>query len=279
MFIRCWGSRGSIPVSGEKYQKYGGDTTCLEIRPKSGEVVIVDAGTGIRRLGNLAVREGLDSFDFIFTHAHWDHVMGFPFFKPIFSEKSEFRMHKCPFHSKFVETILSRVMSPPNFPVRYRDLKAKIHYEDACPAEFRIGSMEVIPIALSHPNNGSGYKFVEDGKSFVFLTDNELGFVHPGGLPVEAYEEFVTGADLLFHDAEYTPEEYKATVEWGHSTYLDALSLAMAGNVKRFGLFHLNQDRADTEMDRMVEDCRDRATEAGAGVDCFGVGADMVFEI
>jgi phosphoribosyl 1,2-cyclic phosphodiesterase len=279
MYIKCWGSRGSIPVSGENYRKYGGDTTCLEIRTKSGEIVIVDAGTGIRRMGNQMVLEERKSFDFIFTHAHWDHVMGFPFFKPIFNESAEFRMHKCPFHSKFVETILSRVMSPPNFPVRYRDLKANILYEDACPAEFRIGSMDVIPIALSHPNNGSGYKFIEDGKSFVFLTDNELGFVHSGGLAAEAYQEYATGADLLFHDAEYKPEEYRYTIEWGHSTYLDALSLAMGAGVKRFGLFHLNQDRFDDDMDTMVSDCRRRVTEAGSDLECFAVGADMVFEL
>ena len=254
MYIKCWGSRGSIPVSGENYRKYGGDTTCLEIRPKSGEIVIVDAGTGIRRLGNQMVREERKSFDFIFTHAHWDHVMGFPFFKPIFNESAEFRMHKCPFHSKFVETILSRVMSPPNFPVRYRDLKANILYEDACPAEFRIGSMEVIPIALSHPNNGSGYKFIEDGKSFVFLTDNELGFVHPNGLDRSAYLDFCRGADFLIHDAMYLDSELDDVRGWGHSSIQQALQLGCDAGAGRLVLFHHDPSRTDDQLDGILTD-------------------------
>ncbi len=115
MKIRVWGSRGSIPVSGKEYLKYGGDTTCIEIRTKSGDVIIVDAGTGIRRLGNQLADEQCYDLNFIFTHAHWDHLMGFPFFKPLFFKKFNIQMHRCPYHSKFVETILSKVMAPPLF--------------------------------------------------------------------------------------------------------------------------------------------------------------------
>jgi len=121
MYIKCWGSRGSIPVSGKEYLKYGGDTTCLEIRSESGDIIIVDAGTGIRRLGNLLIEEKRFGYNFIFTHAHWDHVMGFPFFKPLYFQHAELLMHRCPFHSKFVETILSKIMSPPSFPLKYSD--------------------------------------------------------------------------------------------------------------------------------------------------------------
>jgi len=99
MYIRCWGSRGSIPVSGKKYAKYGGDTTCLEIRTKSNDIIIVDAGTGIRRLGNQMMKEGFTKFHLVFTHAHWDHVLGMPFFKPIYLPQSQFRILRCPFPS------------------------------------------------------------------------------------------------------------------------------------------------------------------------------------
>ncbi len=211
MYIKCWGSRGSIPVSGKHYLKYGGDTTCLEIRTKSGDIIIVDAGTGIRRLGNQLIEENLYKYNFIFTHAHWDHLMGFPFFKPLYFAQSELLMHRCPFHSDFVATILTKVMSPPNFPVKYDDLKAQIEYLEACPAAFEIGSVTVEPIRISHPNNGNGYKFTEEGKCFVFLTDNELDFVHPGGLTFKDYLEFSQRADLLIHDAEYTPKSIKPT--------------------------------------------------------------------
>ena len=130
-------------------------------------------------------------------------------------------------------------MSPPTFPVRFRDLVARIHYEDACPVDFAIGSTTIEPIRLSHPNSGSGYKFCENGRSFVFLTDNELGFIHPGGLEFDAYLDFCRGADLLIHDAEYTPDEYRTAREWGHSSYTDAVDLALAAGVRRLGLFHM----------------------------------------
>ena len=197
MYIKCWGSRGSIPVSGREYLKYGGDTTCIEIRAKSDDIIIIDAGTGIRRLGNQLIKEKRFQFHFIFTHAHWDHVMGFPYFKPLYFKNAQFQMHRCPFHSKFVEKILSKVMAPPNFPIKYADITAQISYSDANPKEFEIGSVSVVPVALSHPNGGSGYKFIEDGRCFVFLTDNELGYIHPGGLAFGDYLEFSRGADLL----------------------------------------------------------------------------------
>ena len=279
MNIKIWGSRGSIPVSGKEYLKYGGDTTCVEIRTKSGDTIIIDAGTGIRRLGNQLADEKCFDLNFIFTHAHWDHLMGFPFFKPLYFKKSTIRMHGCPFHSKFVETILSKVMAPPNFPVKYSDITAQMSYPDACPTEFEIGSVRVVPVALSHPNGGSGYKFIEDGKSFVFLTDNELGYIHPGGLPFEDYLSFSSGADLLIHDAEYTPEEYNTFIDWGHSVYTDALALAQQGAVKKLGLFHLNQERTDNEMDKIVKDCHKRITAKASNLACVGVAGNMEFVI
>jgi ribonuclease BN (tRNA processing enzyme) len=266
-------------VSGAAYLRYGGDTTCLEIRSASGETIVVDAGTGIRRLGNALVAENRLHCHVIFTHAHWDHVMGFPFFKPIFLSQAELILHKCPFQSRFVETILSKVMSPPTFPVRYQDLAAQIRYEDACPIDFTIDDITITPVPLSHPNSGSGYKFTENGRSFVFLTDNELDFIHPGGLDFDGYCDFCAGADLLIHDAEYTPEEYRQAREWGHSVFTDAVRLAVAAKVHRLGLFHINQDRTDDDMDRIVSACRDLIAAAGADIECVGVATDMTFEL
>jgi phosphoribosyl 1,2-cyclic phosphodiesterase len=277
MRIRCWGSRGSIPVSGKNYNKYGGDTTCLEIRTKSDDIVIVDAGTGIRRLGNFLINENRFRYHFIFTHAHWDHLMGFPFFKPLFLTQTELIMHRCPFDSEFVATILNKIMSPPYFPLQLKDVEASIRYLKACPQSFAIGSMTVTPIPLSHPNAGSGYKFEEDGKTFIFLTDNELGYVHPQGLAYADYCRQVKGADLLIHDAEYTPDEYQETREWGHSCYTDTNRLALEAGVKRLGLFHLNQDRSDSEVDEIVLQCQKAGK--GGNLDVFAVGSDMVFDL
>ena len=283
MKIKCWGSRGSIAVSGPDYLKYGGDTTCVEIRAKSGELIIVDAGTGIRRLGNQVVRnqqpDNQPVYHFLFTHSHWDHLIGFPFFKPLYMSESRIQIYRCPFPGRFIEEIVNKMMGPPHFPVRYSDLKAQITYKDACPGAFGIGSVQVVPISLSHPNGGCGYKFIEDGKTFVFLTDNELGYTHVNGHQPADYEAFCKGADLLFHDAEYTPEEYAKSIEWGHSTYTDALNLALGAGVKQFGLFHLNSERTDAAMDRMVDQCRETIKKRGAAMECFGVAADMVFDL
>jgi ribonuclease BN (tRNA processing enzyme) len=279
MIITCWGSRGSIPVSGRTYLKYGGDTTSLEIRTKSGDIIAVDAGTGIRRFGKKLADEDAGNINFIFTHAHWDHLMGFPFFKPLYFKHAKFRMHGCPFHSQFVESILSTVMAPPNFPVKYDDIKAQMRYEKACPQQFDIGSISVTPIAISHPNGGSGYKFTEDGKTFVFLTDNELGYIHPGGCEFKSYVDFAAGADFLIHDCEYTPEEYRTFIEWGHSDYTDVLKLAREAGVKKLGLFHLNQERTDDQMDQMVGVCQKYFDDYGLEIECIGVASDMTFSL
>jgi phosphoribosyl 1,2-cyclic phosphodiesterase len=279
MYIKCWGSRGSIPVSGEEYNIYGGDTTCIEIRTKGDRIIIIDAGSGIRRLGKQLLDEGRYDFDIIFTHAHWDHLLGFPFFRPLYTRKAELRIHGCPFAEQFVDSILGKVMSSPNFPVDFSEVKASIKYEANCPEMFMVDSVRVEPIAISHPNQGNGYKFTEDGKKFVFITDNELGHIHGGGLPFEAYVEFSKGADLLIHDAEFTDEEYARYKGWGHSTWQCALDLAIRAEVRQLGLFHHNQDRTDREIDGIVEACRKAADRRGARLEIVGVKRDMTFNL
>ncbi len=279
MYIKCWGSRGSTPVSGAEFEKYGGDTTCIEIRTRSDDLIIVDAGTGIRRLGNQLIREDRSTFNFIFTHSHWDHLMGFPFFKPLHKKESEIYMHRCPFPGKYIETIVTKLMGPPHFPVRYSDLKASIHYKKGCPGTFSIGTVNITPISLSHPNGGCGYRFEEDGKRFVFLTDNELGFVHEGGQTYDEYVAFCSGADLLFHDGEYTPAEYAESIEWGHSSYIDTLRLALDAGVGRLGVFHLNQERTDTQMDAIIDRCNELIADKNVSLACFAVARDMEFHL
>jgi phosphoribosyl 1,2-cyclic phosphodiesterase len=274
MIIRCWGARGSIPVSGQEYLKYGGDTTCIEIRTKDNDVVIVDAGSGIRRLGNRLIQEDIYECGIIFTHAHWDHLMGFPFFKPLYFTKTKIHVCGCPFSHTTPREMIERVMSPPNFPVRYADLRASIDYTGDCEGTFTIGSLTVTPIALSHPNQGNGYKFVEDGKVFVFLTDNELTFTHPGGLEYDDYRKFCEGSDLLFHDAEYTRLDYARRKEWGHSVYNDALDLAHEAKVKTLGLFHHNQERTDGEIDEIVKDCEHIIKERRSTMGCIAVNQE-----
>lgn len=275
MYVKCWGARGSIPVSGSEYVRYGGDTACIELRNAADEILIIDAGTGIRRLGNQLIAENRFQYHLMFTHAHWDHLMGFPFFKPIFREGTEIRVFRCPSPDGFAESLMTRVMTPPHFPINYSNLKAKILFTDGCPVTFHMGSLTITPIQLSHPNGGCGYKFTENDKTFVFLTDNELGFVHEEGLPYADYLAFCRNADLLIHDAEYTPEEYPLKTQWGHSTFSDAVRLAVEAGVKRLGLFHHNQERTDDEIDAIVCRARQQIAQMGSRLDCFAVASDM----
>jgi phosphoribosyl 1,2-cyclic phosphodiesterase len=273
MLIRCWGARGSIPVSGQDYLHYGGDTPCIEVRTRDDDIIIIDAGSGVRRLGNRLVAEDRHDYTMIFTHAHWDHIMGFPFFKPIYISETRISLFGCPFAQGSVKGMISRIMAPPNFPVRFEDITAEIRYQETCQYTFALGSLRVTPIPLSHPNQGMGYRFEEEGKSFVFLTDNELTYRHPGGMEYEDYCSFAKGADLLIHDAEYCTEDYRLTRTWGHSVYTDALRLALDAGVARLGLFHHNQERTDRAVEEMVEDCRRVAT--GRSLQCFAMHQDM----
>jgi len=279
MIIRCWGSRGSIPVSGKPYLRYGGNTTCLEIRTNDDQILIVDAGSGIREAGHHLLANEYHRFTLLLTHAHWDHVMGFPFFKPIYSGKVHLNIWGCPFAQESIREMLHRIMSAPHFPVSYEHIRAKISYREDCVESYKLGSLTITPIPLSHPNHGTGYKFEENGKSFVFLTDNELGYRHEGGLRFQDYLKFVEGADLLFHDGEYKEEEYDKTRGWGHSRYKDALNLALEGGVKKLGLFHHNQERIDTEVDEIVNDCRKIIKLSGKKTKCFAVGQLMEFKL
>jgi phosphoribosyl 1,2-cyclic phosphodiesterase len=260
-----------MPVSGEEYVRYGGDTTCLEIRTKNDEIIIIDAGSGIRRLGNKLLREKRHEYTMLFTHSHWDHIVGFPSFRPVYYEKTRIDLIGCPAAQGNIKLLLSRAMSPPLFPVSFEKVRAKIDYRGDCPLNFRVDSLEVSSINLSHPNMGAGYRFVEDGKTFVFLTDNELRYRHRGGRRFEEYADFAKGADLLIHDAEYTPGEYETIRSWGHSTYVDAIDLAFAARVQRLGLFHHNQERHDADQDAIVRKSQELIKSKNMNLECFAL--------
>lgn len=279
MLIRCWGSRGSIAISGKDFIKYGGDTTCIEVVSNAGDLIIIDAGTGIRLLGNRLMREKTRKINLLLTHAHWDHLSGFPFFKPIYHKESVIKVYGPQTTQDSLKKIISKTMSSPYFPIELEDINADIEFLGMGTKDYKIGSVKIQTIPLSHPNQGVGYRLEEDGKSFVFLTDNELTYRHPKGLEYDDYLKFAKGADVLFHDSEYSREEYKETRGWGHSVYLDTLKLAIDAGVKSFGLFHHNQDRTDSEVDKIVTECRAVINTSGAKLDCFGVAAGMEIKL
>lgn len=277
MRIKCWGSRGSISVSGSDYVRYGGDTTCLEVQADSGEIIIIDAGTGIRRLGKSLVRRKENAYYLLFTHTHWDHVLGFPFFRPLLSDSSRLIVQDRTFGGLTTKAMLGEVMKDPFFPVRLGGFPADIQFDPGLNQSFTIGSISVESIPTSHSLDSLGYKFTENGNSFVFLTDNELGYVHAQSRPIQEYIDFSRGADILFHDAEYTDEEYGCKKGWGHSSVSDVLDFALKADVGRLGLIHINQDRTDDQVDAIVGQCRQFIKDKNRSIQCFGVSCN--FEI
>jgi phosphoribosyl 1,2-cyclic phosphodiesterase len=287
MNIRIWGCRGSLTTPGKETLRYGGESTCLEIKSGTGHRIIVDAGSGIRKLGLSMVKEQAASqINLLLTHSHWDHLSGFPFFEPAYDPNYSINVCGGPIPQQFLWKYLTHAMEAPYFPVEFGALKAKFNVgchcdRLACDHALPTGdtSVECRSIPLNHPNGGYGFKFISRGKTFVFLTDNEIRHHHLGGLPREVYVDECRNAELLFHDAQYTEEEYATTCGWGHSTYADAVDLALEAGVKRLGLFHHDPGRTDDDLDRMVDQCRERIQKAGSSLECFGCAEGMMLEV
>lgn len=275
MIVRCWGSRGSIAVSGRQYVVYGGDTTCLQITAGSGETVIIDAGTGIRRLGKFLQEKNITRYFMLMTHCHWDHLLGFPFFKPLLHSQNQLIIQNRTVGQATLKDVFEQMMSPPFFPVRLTDLQADIQFDSGLNDSFNIGSLEIDCIPNSHSAGTLGYRFKENGSTFVFLTDNELGFDHPQSRGTEAYRQFSLNADMLIHDAEYTKDEYLYRKGWGHSSIPHVLDLALKADVGQLGLTHLNQDRTDMEMDAIVRESNRFFSSRNSKTRCYGVASDL----
>lgn len=261
------------------YNKYGGDTTCIEIHSRGGDLIIVDAGSGIRHLGARLLEDKTKKINLLFTHLHLDHILGFPFFAPVYNKSYTINVYGCPFNISNFQDALHGLMQAPYFPVDLNQLPCKINYHHIQTQSFKIGSVTIRPILLNHPNGGLGFRFEDEDVSFVFLTDNELGYDLPGAQPVEMYREFCKNADLLIHDAEFDLDEYSKYKAWGHSRYTDAVSLAIKSKVKRLGLFHLNNKRTDREVDAMVRASKKLIEDSGVQVDCCAIGHTYEIEL
>lgn len=275
MQIKIWGCRGSLPTPGTATARYGGNTTCVETRLDNGSVIIFDAGSGMRKLGRRLVSEGITEIYLFLTHAHWDHLMGFPFFGPAYSARFTIHVRGGPRAKRSLRGYLQHQMETPYFPVRFNAMKAVFDFTHGEPDKRKIGSVEIIPMGLSHPGGCYGFKVLEGGKSFVFFTDHELDFRHEGGLDKAEYVDFCKDTDLLIHDAQYTDEEYRSTRGWGHSTFGSATAFGTNANVKRLGIFHHDPDHEDDFMDACIAYCQRRIKEAGAEVDCFAAKEGM----
>jgi phosphoribosyl 1,2-cyclic phosphodiesterase len=266
MNITLWGVRGSIATSGPEFARVGGNTTCVEVEA-DGVRIIIDAGTGVRALGDKLVREAQAlsrpvEATFLFSHLHWDHIQGFPFFRPAYLPETRLRLLG-PVHEdgSTLEEVLVRQMQPPTFPVPIQAMQSKRSFATLSPGQdLEVGPFRVRTRALCHPQGALGFRIEAGHQSLCFATDTE----HPDdGTVDESLLSLARDVDLLIHDAQYTEAEYRGLGGsgpprngWGHSTHLAAAAVAHAAGARRLVLFHHDPAHDDDFVEAIERDAR-----------------------
>ncbi len=237
MQVKFYGRRGSIPVPEKNYMTFGGNTACVRIRFDNGQIVILDAGSGLRKLGQeLVVTSETKHLRLTLSHTHWDHIQGFPFFQPAFLSEYilDIYLGKRNEMEHDLKTIFSNQMRFEYFPIGLEKLHAKVRFWEPEPVlTLTDWGGKVSVCAQEHPGQSYGYRYEYGGKSLVYCTDIEHGDKINSNIV-----SLAAGADLLIHDAQYTPEELPARKGWGHSSWLQAVEVAQCAQVKRLALFH-----------------------------------------
>lgn len=253
--LKLWGVRGSIPTPDAQNMGYGGNTSCIEIRLPNDDLVIFDAGSGIRKLGvQLQSAPPVDPkppLHLFFTHFHWDHIQGLPFFGPLYDPSRSMTLYSA-CYSGCLPDALSGQMSAPYFPVTFAQAASKRKFVDLGADPIEIGALKVQPFPLNHPQGATGYRIESNGAVVVYATDREHG--HPK--LDDVMQEYAHNADILIHDAQYTPEEYPRYKGWGHSTWREAVHIAREGNVKQLVLFHHDPSHDDQMLSSIVADTK-----------------------
>jgi phosphoribosyl 1,2-cyclic phosphodiesterase len=249
--VKFWGVRGSIACPGLPYVRYGGNTSCLEMRCGP-HLLIFDGGTGLRPLGKQLDKEGLVDADLLFTHTHFDHITGLPFFTSAFKPENRFRFwagHLLPQHR--LREVLCEMMDEPLFPVPLEILRAAVAYVDFKPRETLTPKPGVVirTMPLNHPNGATGYRVEYGGRSICYVTDTE----HVPGKPDANVLELIAGTDILVYDSTYTDAEWPRYVGWGHSTWEEGVRLCDRAGVKTLVIFHHDPSHDDPAMDRIAE--------------------------
>jgi CheY-like chemotaxis protein/phosphoribosyl 1,2-cyclic phosphodiesterase len=284
MRVRFWGTRGSIATPGPGTVRFGGNTSCFELQTANGDLLIFDCGSGIRLLGSELMAKAKKPIrgSILLTHTHWDHIQGFPFFAPLFSPGNQFAVYAPQGGDASLHEVLAGQMEFTYFPVELSQLSAEITYRDLSEGTHDIGGVRVIAQYLNHPAVTLGYRVEADGVAVVYLNDHEpfsdtlwRSDAEPGRLESILHEgdrhhaRFMAGADLVIHDAQYTPEEYPGKKNWGHSTFEYVVDIAAAAGVRRVALTHhdpAHDDRAIGDIERRA---RAQADRRGSPLEVF----------
>ncbi len=294
--LRFWGVRGSIPVPGSSTVRYGGNTSCIEFRAE-GEIIILDAGSGLRLLGNSLEQEFGPKpikLTLLITHTHWDHIQGLPFFLPAYKEKNSLRVLGYEGARKGLAAILAGQMETSFFPVSLRDMPSAIEIEELKEMEFEIGKVKVRARFVNHPGICAGYRLETSSGSVAYLPDNEpydtLKASHADGGSAAVDEarayaiseraklvRFLRKVDVLIIDAQYTDDEYVSKIGWGHGSLSSVVSLALDADVRKLFLFHHDPEHSDAKLDEIVEGARTLVLESGKAmeVDAAREGAEI----
>ncbi len=284
MEVRFWGTRGSIPTPGSQTVRFGGNTSCVEVRTAEGHIFIFDCGTGARPLGEALMAPPVApvSASILFSHTHWDHIQGFPFFAPAFEPRNTIAVYGPEGGRRSLHDTLARQMELSYFPVELSQLPATLSYTDLGEGAHTIGGARIVAQYLNHPAVTLGYRVEADGAAVVYACDHEpfggalwRTDAAPGPLESILHEgdrrhaHFLADADLVIHDAQYTPEEYRWRKSWGHSTFEYVVELACTAGVKRLALTHHDPSHDDAVVAEIERRARAVAERRRSPIEVF----------
>jgi phosphoribosyl 1,2-cyclic phosphodiesterase len=294
--VRFWGVRGSIPTPGPTTLRYGGNTPCVEVR-SHGTLIILDAGSGIRELGNALAAAGESlTAHLLITHTHWDHVQGFPFFSPAYKSGNTLHIYGCQGAGHSLEEVLAGQMELAYFPVAFKDMGAEVRFHEVDEGEFSIDGLRVRTMYSNHPGLCLLYRIEERGASgpaVAYLSDTEAydQLVGPDAA-AEATQyvglkpgidarlaRFARNADLVIVDCPYTEDEYRERQGWGHGSVDAAVQIGLDAGARRLALFHHDPSHSDDMVDAMIAHARELVAEVGAPMEVFGAREGQELEV
>jgi phosphoribosyl 1,2-cyclic phosphodiesterase/CheY-like chemotaxis protein len=287
MLVRFWGTRGSLAKPGPGTVRYGGNTSCVEVRSAAGTLLVIDCGTGAHGLGQALLAGPVQPLrgHLLISHTHWDHIQGIPFFAPLFVPENEWDIYAPHSLDQSIRDTLAGQMQYTYFPVTLEALGAKIRYHDLVEGTFQVGDITVRSRYLNHPALTLGYRLEADGVSIVYSCDHEPFSHQPAadkaGISDQdrRHADFLRNADLVIHDAQYTAKEYANKIGWGHSTAEFAVDICNAVGVKKLALTHHDPMRDDDAVDQIIAAMRDRLSTSGSSLHVFAAAEGETLEL